>query len=74
MHANISSKFITGIIERSLEKLIMKKLGMDVKLTIEQIKIAYEKVDGKDRAGIWVNAAGETSREDLEKLLHKIGL
>ena len=74
MHANISSKFVTGIIEKALEKLIKKKLGMDVKLTIEQINIAYEEVNGEEKAGVWVSVAGETSKDNLKKLLKKIGL
>ncbi len=65
----IVSKFTTGIVSKLAKMVIKSKLGYDVDIELNQIKMTV--VDGKTHIHLDVDA--ELSKEELGKILKSIG-
>ena len=62
----ISSAFLTGIISKILAKTLKKKLGLEIDIQLNEIKVTYDE-NGKIHASI--NADADMSKDELKKLL-----
>lgn len=67
---NLTTKFMRGILAKLIAKSIRKKLGCNVDILINEVKITA--VDGK--VHIHADLDGETTNEDLMKMVKTIGL
>lgn len=67
---NLTTKFMRGILAKCIAKTIRKKLGCNMDVLINEIKITA--VDGKIH--IHADVDGETTNEDLMKMIKAIGL
>lgn len=67
---SIVSGFTKGIVSKLLRMVIRKKLDCDVELQLHDLRIAIQ--DGKARLHVDLDA--ELEKEELMKLLKKIGV
>lgn len=67
---NLTTKFMRGILAKLMAKAIRKKLGCNIDILINQISVTA--VDGK--VHIHADVDGETTNEDLMKMVKTIGL
>lgn len=67
---NLTTKFMRGILAKLMAKVIRKKLGCNIEILINQISVTA--VDGK--VHIHADVDGETTNEDLMKMVKTIGL
>lgn len=66
----VSSKFTTGILSKLLERVIRKKLGFDVAFNLNEVDVTIS--NGK--AQIHLDAFADVEKDELMKLLEKVGL
>ena len=66
----ISSKFLTGIVSKIIDKLVRKKLGVDVGVQINSVQATMQ--EGNTHLHLDVDA--DMKKEDLENLLKKAGI
>lgn len=67
---NIVSKFTRNVISKLMKMMLRKKLGYNVDIQLNEMNITI--IDGK--AHIHLNADAELGKDELTKVLKKIGL
>ncbi len=68
--ANIVSKFMTGIVSRITKTIISKKLGYDIDIRFNEIKVSVD--DGKTHVSLGVDA--EVEKDELLRILKDFGM
>lgn len=61
----VTSKFMTGLISKVLTKMLKRKLGCDITICLNEIKVSV--VDGKTHAHL--DADCDIPKEELLKLM-----
>lgn len=67
---NIVSKFTTNIISKIMKKVIKKKLGYEIDITLNEIKTTI--VEGETNVHLDIDA--KLGKDELTKILKSIGL
>lgn len=67
----IKSKFMRGIVSRTITKKLRKIMGGDVKVNLNDLQIY---TDEKDISHFTLHIDGDIPREELETILTKLGI
>lgn len=70
MKLNLSTKFMRGFVANLISKLILKKVGYDIGIQLNEIKVETE--DGKVK--LHANVDAEITNEEFIKIIKSIGL
>ena len=66
----ISSAFLRKLVSRVVKRTIRKKLGYNIDIDLNGLEITFD----DNKAKIRIDAGAEMSKEELTKLVKKIGL
>lgn len=66
----LSTKFMRGIVANLISKALVKKLGYNIDILLNEIEVKSE--DGKVK--LHINADAEVENGDLVKILKSIGM
>ena len=67
---NIGSVFMKKLIAKIIERAIRKKLGYSVDICLNEVIVTF---DG-EKAHMHLNADADMSKEELTKIIKKVGL
>ena len=67
---NIGSVFMKKLIAKIIERAIRKKLGYSVDICLNEVIVTF---DG-EKAHVHLNADADMSKEELTKIIKKVGL
>lgn len=67
---NIGSVFMKKLIAKVIGRVIRKKLGCDVDICLNEVIVTF---DG-EKAHVHLNADADMSKEELTKIIKKVGL